>query len=183
MRKVSLYIATSLDGKIAGKDGELDWLSHIPNEAKSDYGYGAFLAGVDTILMGRKTWDQVLSFGGTYPYPGMKGYVFSLTKRKSKIKSVKYTSDDPSAFVKKLKTKPGKTIWLIGGAGLAGELLNSELVDELIVTIVPVILGNGIPLFDQHPEQWFDLTKTETFDTGFVQLTYTLNRKQTRSAK
>ncbi|GBE29671.1 MAG TPA: dihydrofolate reductase [Bacteroidetes bacterium] len=182
MRNVSLYIATSLDGKIAGKDGELDWLSYLPNELKSDYGYKAFMARVDTILMGRKTWDQVLSFGGTYPYPGLKGYVFSREKHKSKIKSVKYLSDDPAQFVNKLKAKSGKTIWLIGGAELVSELLAADLIDEIILTIVPVILGTGIPLFHQHPEQWYDLTKSESFDNGFVQMTYTRNRDRTRPA-
>ncbi len=172
MRKVQLYIAASLDGYIARKDGGIDWLSAVEKKGE-DYGYGEFIASVDATLMGRKTFEQVLSFEGEFPYMGKENYVFSRSRRDQGGVPVQMVNDGPAAFVGQLKNKPGGNIWLIGGGQLNTVLLNAGLIDELILSVIPVILGEGIPLFDGQPEEArLRLRRQQAFDTGLVQLVY-----------
>lgn len=172
MRRLSLYIATSLDGFIARADGRVDWLDAIPNPNQLDYGYGPFLASVDTTLMGNNTYQTILGFGSDFPYPDTRNYVFSRSKRPD-APSIQYVTEDPAAFVRRLKQADGQGIWLIGGGQLNTVLLNAGLIDELIISIAPVVLGVGIPLFgDTAVETHWTRTKTESFETGFVQSTY-----------
>lgn len=172
MRTLSLYIATSLDGFIARSDGRVDWLDAIPNPTQLDYGYGTFLASVDTTLMGNNTYQTVLGFGGNFPYPDKVNFVFSRSERPN-TPYVQYVTEDPAAFVRRLKQADGNGIWLIGGGQLNTVLLNAGLIDELIISVAPVILGAGIPLFGStDTETQWTRTKTESFETGFVQSTY-----------
>ncbi len=174
MRTLSLYIATSLDGFIARSDGRVDWLDAVPNPDQLDYGYGAFLASIDTTLMGNNTYQTILGFGGDFPYAGKINYVFSRSEHPD-APFIHYVSEDPVAFVRRLKQTDGNGIWLIGGGQLNTILFNAGLIDELIISIAPVILETGIPLFgDTAAETQWTRTKTETFGTGFVQSTYTL---------
>lgn len=167
MKQVILFIATSLDGFIAGKKGELDWLF-----TDADYGYKNFLASIDTTLMGYKTYEQVLSFG-EFPYPNKKNYVFTRSRKKQDQNPVEFVSSDPAALVKKLKKESGKNIWLVGGGEINTILLNEGLIDEMIISIHPEILGEGIPLFAGTPkESSFELIKHHAYQTGLVQLHY-----------
>jgi dihydrofolate reductase len=170
MRPLICFIATSLDGYIAGLAGEIDWLF-----TDQDYGYTPFYAGVDAVVMGRKTYDLCLTFG-EYPYPGIPNYVWSRT-RHGKNEHATFVSGDIAAFIKGLKQQEGKTIWLVGGSALVGEALRHDLLDELIVSIHPIVLGSGIPLFPHDlPRAQFRLVKSTPFDTGLVQLTYRRTR-------
>lgn len=167
MRSVILYIATSLDGYIARRDGGIDWLF-----TDQDYGYREFFAGVDTVVMGRKTYDQALTFGA-YPYEGREGYVFSRQRAGEKDRHVAFIADDVAAFTGRLKQRPGKNIWLVGGSGMVASFMQENLIDAYVISIHPVALGGGIPLFAAPlPSTWLTLVDTTTFDSGLVQVTY-----------
>lgn len=176
MRRVQLYIAASLDSYIARADGGIDWLSIVDKKGE-DYGYGEFIASIDATLMGYKTYEQVLSFGGEFPYKGQQNYVFSRQERPDSGNPVHIVNEDPAAFVKGLKAQSGGNIWLIGGGQINTILLNAGLIDEMILSIIPVVLGGGIPLFDGQPQtaKW-RLAEHQAFDTGLVQLRY--NRQE-----
>lgn len=169
MRKIILFIASSLDGYIARKSGEIDWLF-----TDQDYGYSDFYSNIDTLLMGRKTYEQVLTFG-EYPYEGVKTYVFSKNTDLSLAPDTEIISDNIKTFVSSLKEKNGKNIWLVGGAQLVFELINAKLIDEVILSIHPIILGEGIGLFPTKiSPQFFQLTQCQSYNTGLVQLSYDL---------
>lgn len=172
MRKVQLYIAASIDGYIARPDGGIDWLSIVEKKGE-DYGYGDFIASVDTTLMGHKTYEEVLGFGVPFPYMDTANYVFSRQKRQPDDNPVQHISEDPAAFAKGLKAQPGGNIWLIGGGQLNTVLLNAGLIDEMILSVIPIILGEGIPLFGGQPKETkWKVKGHEVFDTGLVQLHY-----------
>jgi dihydrofolate reductase len=167
MRKLVLYIAASLDGYIARQSGAVDWLF-----TDQDYGYTAFFANVDTVLMGRKTYEQVLSFG-IYPYQGTRGFVFSRRTR-SPDANVTFISGDLASFVPELKRAPGKSIWLVGGSEIVAECVRHDLVDAFILSVHPIILGTGLPLFlPGLPELPLQLVQVEHFSSGLVQMSYT----------
>jgi dihydrofolate reductase len=166
MRPLVCFIATSLDGYIAGPAGEIDWLF-----TDQDYGYTPFYANVDTVVMGRKTYDLCLTFA-EYPYPRIPNYVWSRTRRGTDEHAT-FVSGDMVALLKELKDKEGKTIWLVGGSALVGEAIKYDLLDELIVSVHPTVLGDGLPLFPRDlPKTQFQFIKSEPFNTGLVQLTY-----------
>lgn len=172
MRRVQLYIAASIDGYIARPDGGIDWLSTVEKKGE-DYGYNDFLASIDTTLMGRKTYEDVLGFGGPFPYMNTANYVFSRRQRQPDGNPVHLISEDPAAFVKGLKEKPGGNIWLIGGGQLNTALLNAGLIDEMILSVIPIVLGEGILLFGGQPKETkWKLTNHKAFDTGLVQMSY-----------
>ncbi|HWR44972.1 dihydrofolate reductase family protein [Sporomusa sp.] len=170
-RKVILYIAMSVDGYIARLNGDIDWLS-IVDKPPEDYGYAKFIETVDTVIMGRKTYDKVLSFNIDFPHNGRKCYVISKT-RTGVDQNIEYYSDDLEALITGLKKKEGKNIFVDGGAEIVNELFKSKMIDELIISIIPTVLGNGIRLFqDGRPEQKLRLKSTLYFETGLVQLCY-----------
>lgn len=172
MRKVQLYIAASIDGYIARPDGGVDWLSKVEKEGE-DYGYGSFIASIDTTLMGRKTYDEVLGFGVPFPYMNTANYVFTRQERQPDNNPVQFIREDPADFVGKLREQPGGNIWLIGGGGLNTVLLNAGLIDEMILSVIPIVLGEGIPLFGGQPkETHWKVAEHQVFDTGLVQLRY-----------
>ncbi|MBD2085962.1 dihydrofolate reductase family protein [Trichocoleus sp. ST-U3] len=167
MRKVILFIASSLDGYIARQSGDIDWLF-----TDQDYSYSEFFASVDTLLMGRKTYEQVLTFG-EYPYKGVKSYVFTKNPLFPADSNAEVIREDIKEFVEQLRQVDGKNIWLVGGSQLTHALMSQNLVDELILSIHPTILGEGIPLFDNGTiSQSLNLTKCQTYDSGLVQLSY-----------
>ncbi len=156
MSKIIVYIATSLDGYIAREDGSIDWL---PESAES--GYDAFYKSIDTVIMGKTTYDQVLTFG-EYPYKDKKSYVFTTTNQK-KNENVEFVSD-VNKFVKDRFNGMGKNIWLVGGAQIITSFLKQKAVDEIIVTIIPVILGKGLSLFkNTESEIKLELIKTKKY--------------------
>ena len=163
MRKTILFIACSLDGFIAREDGEIDWLF-----TDQDYGYAEFIRNVDAILMGRKTYEQCLTFGD-WPYPGKECFVFTHGKiDDSRI----HVSTNPVLTTRGLIHKPGKDIWIVGGSEIVKELLNAQLTDELVISIHPIILGAGIPLFKQINETRLKLIDVIKFETGLLQIKY-----------
>lgn len=167
MRKVILFIASSLDGYIARQSGDIDWLF-----TDQDYGYSEFFASVDTLLMGRKTYEQVLTFG-EYPYKGVKSYVFTKNPLFPADSNAEVIREDIKEFVEQLRQVDGKNIWLVGGSQLTHALMSQNLVDELILSIHPTILGKGILLFENGTTpQSLNLTKCQTYDSGLVQLSY-----------
>ncbi|GGG44168.1 dihydrofolate reductase family protein [Hymenobacter glacieicola] len=173
MRKVVLYIATSLDGYIASPDGSVEWLPTPP--PGEDYGYANFLATADATLLGRATYEQVLSFG-EWPYPTLTNYVFThRPPAEPAHASVHFITEDPTRFVTQLKQQPGNTIWLIGGSTLASPLLAAGLIDELMLFIVPQLLGSGIPLWREQPRpRALTLQRTQTWPDGTTLLHYQL---------
>lgn len=167
MRKIKLFIATSLDGYIAGPKEEIDWLFD-----NGDYGYKKFYNSIDTTLMGHKTYKTALSFE-THPYKGKKNYVFTKSKQTSHDENAEFVSGDIAGFVRNLKSQKGKDIWLVGGGQINAILLNEGLIDEMIISIHPVILGAGIPLFSGVARQKkFKMTTIKKFPGGLTQITY-----------
>ena len=174
--KVSVFIATSLDGFIARKDGNLDWLDEANKAAPSgeDCGYHAFMASVDILVMGRHSFEKVLSFG-QWPYEAKPVLVLSSKKIEMPERlpaTVSSSSETPEALVQRLSTLGVKHIYIDGGVTIQ-RFLEAKLVDELTLTLVPVLLGEGKPLFGGNRE---DLVlkhlETKTFEFGYVQLKY-----------
>lgn len=173
MRKISLFIAMSLDGYIAKPNDDLSFLKQV-EKAGEDYGYTEFTATVDTLIIGRKTYDYVLKEIGPSHYDnGQRDvYVITRSQRPQVGRTTFYTGDLP-ALVKRLKSENGQNIYCDGGAEVINELLTYELVDEFIISVIPVLLGDGIRLFKAgRPEQVLELVTTKQFDTGLTQLHY-----------
>jgi dihydrofolate reductase len=175
MRKVTLGLAVTLDGFIEGPNGEYDWCF-----TDQDYGMSEFFNNVDAIFMGRKSWDLVASqaagnAGGSEanPYKGMTTYVFSNTLKKTDREDVVIVSGDIIKEIKRLVAQPGKNIWLFGGAELTTLFINEDLVDELWLSIHPLLLGSGKPLFQNIGERKnLKLVTHKVYNTGLVSLLY-----------
>ncbi|AOC96506.1 Dihydrofolate reductase [Flavobacterium anhuiense] len=173
MRKISLFIAMSLDGYIAKPNDDLSFLKLVEKDGE-DYGYAEFTANVDTIIIGRKTYDYVLKEIGASHYDnGQRDvYVITRTERPQIGRTIFYTGNI-AELVEKLKSEKGKNIYCDGGAEVINELLKNSLIDEFIISIIPVLLGNGTKLFkDGRPEQILEFVSAKTFETGLVQLYY-----------
>ncbi|MCG8311115.1 MAG: dihydrofolate reductase family protein [Cytophagales bacterium] len=179
MRKIILYIAGSLDGKIADAEGGVDWLHRIPNPDESDYGYAGFIKTIDTTLMGNKTYRQVLGFDVEFPYKQTENYVITRNESLVKDEYVRYISKHAAAFIRDLKNKPGKDIWCIGGGGIIAFLIDHDLLDEIRMFIMPVVLGAGIPLTARLRDQCaLKLTDTVSYKSGVVELRYTIRHEK-----
>lgn len=170
-RKLILYIAMSLDGYIATKEGSLDFLSMAEKKGE-DYGYARFISTIDTVILGRKTYDKVLSMGFDYPHADKESYVITRRQRPGTEK-LHFYSGDLKELVSQLKIREGKNIFCDGGAEIVHLLMKDDLIDEYIISIIPVFLGSGIALFkDGRPERKLTLVSSPAFDTGLVQLHY-----------
>ena len=144
-RKIILYIAASLDGYIATKNDSLEWLFNTKGEG--DNGYSEFYETIDTVILGRRTYEWIMDReGDNFPYKGRQCYVFSRTIHR-KDKNVTFVSGNIADFASKLRERDGKNIWIVGGGELLRNFIEQHLIDEWIITIAPVIIGNGIPLF------------------------------------
>ena len=170
-RKVILYISMSLDGYIATKDNSLKFLSMV-EQKDEDYGYNDFVKSVDTVIIGRKTYEKVIEMGYEYPHTNKDVYIITRTERPS-IGRFKFYTGDLSQLVYSLKNQLGKNIYCDGGAEIANELIKNNSVDEYIISVIPILLGDGIRLFkDGRPEEKLKLVSTKQFDKGLVQLHY-----------
>ena len=169
-RKLVLFIAASLDGYIATEDDFQEWLFKV--EGEGDNGYSEFFSTVDTILMGRRTYDWIMeNEKGEFPYKDKKCYVFSKSK-KGKNENVEFINQDVVEFTNELKRQDGGNIWLVGGGVLLDSFMKERLVDEFIITISPILLGHGIPLFRKNDvELELKLLGTRRFNQ-FVELNY-----------
>jgi len=171
-RKVIVHIAASADGYIARPDGDLEWLTSRP-APKGFYGMEAFMKTVDTMVIGRKTYEESLKLGGTFDSTS-RTFVFSRQKPPAKIpKGVEFVNEAIGPFISRLREQPGKDIWLMGGGELIASCLDEKVIDEFVVSVVPVFIGDGIPLIARrHRHVPMTLKSVERFDDGLVQLHY-----------
>jgi dihydrofolate reductase len=171
-RKVVLYIAQSLDGYIARENNDISWLSIVERD-NEDYGYNTFIKTVDTVFMGRKTYDKVLSFGIEFPHKGRTCYVLSKTL-KGADENVQFFSGNIAELITKIKAEKGKDIFIDGGSEVIREFRDKDLIDEYVISIIPILLGKGIRLFKEiDTENNLKLMVSKAFDSGLVQLKYT----------
>src|SRR5258708_36893274 len=149
-----------------------------------DYSMAPFFATIDTAIMGRKTLDAGLKMsGGSLPHSTMPMYVFSKAKPPGERDGVIFVNEPPATFLRKLRKRPGKDIWLMGGGELARAFLIADLVDRLYLGVVPVLLGEGIPLFPGgFPQRDFTLLENKTFSKGLISLKYKRVRGKARKA-
>lgn len=177
MRKLSLFIATSLDGYIAKPNDDLDFLKTVEKEGE-DYGYAAFTADVDTIILGRKTYDYVLREVGPSHYDNGNRDVYVITRtEKPAAGRTTYYTGSLVELVNRLKSGSGGTIYCDGGGEVIDELLKHDLVDELTISVIPILVGSGVRLFrDNRPEQALELLNVKSFESGLVQLHYRRKR-------
>jgi dihydrofolate reductase len=169
MRKIVYSVATSLDGYVAGPNGEADWIVMDP-----EIDFTGMMARFDTILIGRRTFDAVRAMGGGQAMPGVATVVVSKTLRPEDHPGVTILTEDVGGAVSRLRAGPGKDIWLFGGGSLFRSLLDLGLVDTVEVAVIPVLLGSGIPLLPARPQRTtLQLLSSKTYKaTGTVGLEY-----------
>ena len=173
MRNVVLGLGITIDGYIARLNGAVDFL-FMPK----DYSMAPFFKTIDTAIMGRKTLDVALKMGGSFG-SSMPTYVFSRSKPPGESDGIVFTNESPAALISKLRKRPGKNIWFMGGGELARDFLTADLVDELHLGVVPVLLGEGIPLFPAgFPQRDFALIENKTYSKGLISLKYARVRKK-----
>ena len=174
-RKLILYIASSLDGYIAQPGDRLDFLDLVQVEGE-DYGYTAFNETVDAVILGKRTYDWVMNQVTEFPHQGKETYVLTRGKYAS-IGTVHFYSGNLSELVESLKSREGKNIFCDGGAETVNRLLKAGLLDELIISFIPVLLGDGIRLF-QHgiPEQKLELISSQSYPSGLLQVHYRIKK-------
>jgi len=171
-RKIIVYIATSADGFIARLDGSFDWLNRP--RPKGNYGMGTFFRSIDTILWGRKTYDQALGMGGAAQFgPKVKNYVFSHRPSGTPAPGIDFINEPVGAFAKRLRAQPGKDIWMMGGGGLIASFLDAGEIDEFSIHVIPVLIGEGIPLIAPRRRHVpLALLSSHRFSDGVVHLNY-----------
>jgi dihydrofolate reductase len=180
VRKIIVYIATSADGYIARPDGNVDWLN-VPSKGE-DYGMTDFFKTVDTVLWGRRTFDEAM--GRTKGKGGfsksMKTYVFTHhPPSDSPYKYVQFVNEPIDEFVRRLRASPGKDIWMMGGGGIIGSFLDAGELDEFIIHVMPVFIGEGIPLIQpRHLHTKLKLISSKAYENGVVRLHYAVDRSK-----
>ena len=176
-RKITVYVATSADGYIARPDGDVEWLNRRPDDV--DYGMREFYETVDTIVMGRKTYDWAVDYfrkiGKT------KGlfdttrthYVFSSHPPEDHLDEVSFVSEPVKAFAQRLRRTAGKHIWMMGGGEIIASFLDAGEIDEFDIHVIPVFIGEGIPLIaPRHRDVALRLLSSQGFPDGVVRLRY-----------
>jgi len=184
MRKIIVHIATSADGFIARKDGGIDWLDR-PAPKGVDYGLAAFYKSIDTILYGRKTYDVAVKFvEDGIPIPNderVRNYVFSRRRPPKKIlPGFEFVKEPIKKFVKRLRAQKGKDIWMMGGGGIIASFLDEGEIDEFVISVIPVFIGEGIPLIAPGRRTVpLKLLSTKKFSDGVVSLRYAVAKTRT----
>jgi dihydrofolate reductase len=170
MRRIIYGVGVSLDGYIARSDGSVDFLHLRP----SNFSMAPFFKTIDVGLMGRKTYEAAVRMsGGKFQSYGLRCYIFSRSLPEGEREGAVFVHEDPNTLVEKLRSKDGKHIWLMGGGELTQEFLKQDLVDELYLGIVPVLIGEGIPLFAPgFPQREFTLTENKAYSGGVISLRY-----------
>lgn len=174
MTKIKLYIATSIDGYIARKNGSIDWLEKIPSPDNNDYGYADFMKQIDTIVMGRRTYEDVLGFDVPWPYAEYKSIVITRSENyKTKTPNTSIINNLEYDVIQNLLQNSRKNIWIVGGGEIISHLLNLDVIDEIFLFIMPLVLGSGLPLFPDKPkETWFKQVESKSWETGVVMIKY-----------
>lgn len=186
-RKIIVMIATSADGFIARKDGGVDWLDR-PTPKGVDYGMAKFYESIDTILYGRKTYDTAVKFveqGLEIPTDKrVRNFVFSRRRAPKKIlPGFEFTKEPIKKFVKRLRAQKGKDIWMMGGGGLIASFLDAGEIDEFIISVIPVFIGEGIPLIaPRHRTVPLKLLSTKKYPDGVVRLHYAVSEARASSS-
>lgn len=176
-RKIIVYIATSVDGYIARPDGDVSWLDRPP--VPGGYGMKTFMRSIDTILWGRKTYAQSLQLGQEPSDFGEKirHYVFTHRPLRSQLPTVEFVDEPVSAFAHRLRSAPGKNIWMMGGAGIIASFLDAEEIDEFMIFVIPTLVGEGIPLIaPRHRNVPLELRSARRYKDGVVRLHYLVGR-------
>ncbi len=175
-RKVVLFIAMSLDGFIASPEGSLDFLSVVEKEGE-DYGYAAFTDSVDTVILGRKTYDKIVSMEvGSY-HPDKRVYVLTRTPKEGTL-NVQFYTEGVKTLLDTLLQQKGANIYCDGGAETVRLLLDENLMDEMIISVIPVLLGEGISLFSKGGgHHHLQLIESRSFERGLVQLRYRVEKR------
>ena len=176
-RKIIVHIATSADGYIARPDGNLDWLTSRP-APKGFYGMPEFTRSVDAKLVGRKTFDLSIEMGAPFSASD-RHYVFSRQPPPASVPAgVEFVSQSIGAFAERLRGEPGKNIWMMGGGELIASFLDDNAIDEFIITVVPIFIGEGIPLIaPRHRDVPLKLRSVKPFPDGVVQVHYDIRTK------
>lgn len=170
-RKVILYIAQSLDGYIAKPNDDLSFLSIVEQDGE-DYGYADFVKSVDTVILGRKTYDWVMTQVPEFHHADKNSFIITRTAKPS-IGNTNFYTDNLKDLILKLKSEHGKNIFIDGGAEIVNELLKENLIDKFIISIIPILVGSGKKLFkDGRPEQKLELISAKQFEKGLTQLHY-----------
>ena len=166
MRKVTLFIAMSLDGYIADKDGGVDWLNGQEEDGENMDTYSDFIKGIDTIIMGWNTYHQLTSelSPEEWVYPEQVSFVITHREIPS-TERIRFTSESPCDLVKRLREEEGNGIWICGGASIVRQLMETDLIDTLHISVIPTLLGDGVRLFGPlEKEQKLRLVKTQSYN-------------------
>lgn len=175
MRKTILFIAMSLDGYIADINGDVKWLGGENNDNNDMQSYEQFIKGIDTVIMGWKTYYQIYTelFTDQWPYKSMMSYVITHQSIENR-ENIHFVQDNLVDFITRLKKEEGKDIWICGGAQIVNQCLENSLIDRIHISVIPTILGNGVRLFQTQPNE----IKLKLIDTlsynGITDLIYEL---------
>ncbi len=179
-RKIIVDIATSADGYIARPDGDVEWLNR---RARADYGIKAFYKTVDTIIMGRKTYDWSMAYAKKHGMKSgvfdtnLRNFIFSKKPPKRAAPEVEFVTGPVKTFARRLRAAPGKHIWLMGGGELIASFLDAKEIDEFDIHVVPVFIGKGIPLVaPRHRDIGLKLLATKKYPDGVVRLRYAVEK-------
>ncbi|MDR1201810.1 MAG: dihydrofolate reductase family protein [Tannerellaceae bacterium] len=176
MKKIILYIAASIDGRIAEPDGGIEWLSEFPITKEMNYGYKEFIASIDTIIMGGRSWRELSNMDAMGAYAAKAIYVVSRHDW-GETENTKFITENVKEHITALRNEPGKDIWLFGGGELVSMLLAADLVDEIRIAYIPVILGKGITLFPEQPkESKWGLAESKNYSSGIMMVEYRKNK-------
>jgi dihydrofolate reductase len=175
-RKIIVNIATSADGFIARKDGDLDWLTNRP-PPKGFYGFSKFITSIDAKVLGRKTFDVSVRLGAKFD-TNTPHYVFSRQMPPKSLPSgVEFVSDEVGKFARRLRAGDGKNVWLMGGGEIIASFLDAQAIDEFIISVVPTFIGDGVPLIaPRHRDVPLRLKLVTPFPDGVVQLHYVVQK-------
>lgn len=171
-RRIIVHIASSADGYIARRDGELDWLTSRP-APKGFYGLPEFSRSIDAKILGRQTFDLSVKMGAKFGGDDAH-YVFSRQAPPASIpRGVTFVTESIATFVERLRKEPGKNIWMMGGGNLIASFLDAGAIDEFIITVIPIFIGEGVPLIaPRHRDVPLHLVSAKPFPDSVVQLHY-----------